>query len=283
MNKLTLIAFIFLTTNCLSQNLSNYENRKSTRTNKEFITFHVEEPQEKKKHQHYNANKEYFWYKSQEVKQTQGGSAGLLLHGLYERFYINKQIAAKGQFRKGLKHGRWMYWNEDGKIIGFEKYRRGKLIHKEEINPLTGKPEMVVQRGWNHLIYKTSNQIIKTNKDSTKVVVETKDENGNKKSKERFLYGELHGKQIYFENGKKRKESFKHGINIDNRKKNEEKEEPNENQNDTEGEVENTSSNAEKKGEETNASLKEEKEEKSRFSLFKRKKGKKVESEENND
>lgn len=210
--KLTLIFVFFFSFIGHSQKLSNYENRKSVRSDNQFVTFHVEDVDKKKKNKKYNTRKEYFWYKSQEVKHTQGGSAGLLLHGLYERFYVNKQIAAKGSFKKGLKHGKWSYWSDEGKIIGFEQYRRGKLIHKEAIDPKTGKPLLVMQRGPFKLRYKTPEKSINTNKDSTKVNVINYDENGSVLSNEKYLFGDLHGKQVYYDKEKKQILKYNKGV-----------------------------------------------------------------------
>lgn len=212
MYKLTLISVLLISFIGHAQKLSNYENRKSIRSNNQFVTFHVEEVDQKRKNKNYNPRKEYYWYKSQEVKHTQGGSAGLLLHGLYERFYINKQIAAKGTFRKGLKHGKWSYWNEDGKIIGFERYKRGRLIHIEEIDPETGKPLLLMNRGMFKLRYKSPEKSLKTNKDSTRVQIIQFDDHGRVLSNEKFLYGDLHGRQVYYEKGEKRVLKYKKGV-----------------------------------------------------------------------
>lgn len=81
----------------------------------------------------YSNDKEYYWFKSQTVVATQGAASGLILHGLFESFYDNKQLSSKGFFNKGLKNGAWTYWHSNGNIARTESwikgYKRGKENH----------------------------------------------------------------------------------------------------------------------------------------------------------
>lgn len=81
----------------------------------------------------YNKNKYYYWFKAQKVLSTQGGASGLLLNGLFETFYENKQLNSKGKFRKGLKNGEWIYWRTDGSIERLEHWKNGTKYGKELI------------------------------------------------------------------------------------------------------------------------------------------------------
>lgn len=74
----------------------------------------------------YDKSKFYFWYRAQKVISTQGASSGILLHGECEAFYQNKQLALKGNFVRGLKHGQWLYWREDGTLEKSEHWCKGE-------------------------------------------------------------------------------------------------------------------------------------------------------------
>lgn len=92
-----------------------------------FRVLDVEDSQLKK----YNSEKYYYWFKSQKVLNTQGGSSGSLLHGDYESFYKNNQLAEKGAFTKGLKNGIWKSWNQNGVLIHQENWSKGTQIGKQ--------------------------------------------------------------------------------------------------------------------------------------------------------
>ncbi|MBB5620119.1 antitoxin component YwqK of YwqJK toxin-antitoxin module [Pedobacter cryoconitis] len=87
--------------------------------------------------------KSYYWYSSNQIKITQGGFSGKLLHGLYSNYYENKNLQEQGNFNMGLKSGEWKNWTEDGKLISdvnfingvpegdFYKYdNQGKLVER---------------------------------------------------------------------------------------------------------------------------------------------------------
>jgi hypothetical protein len=75
----------------------------------------------------FDTSRVYFWCKTQKLISTQGGASGDLLHGTFEAFYDNKQLAQKGHFKKGLKHGEWIFWKVDGTIDHIEKWKNGKI------------------------------------------------------------------------------------------------------------------------------------------------------------
>jgi hypothetical protein len=58
----------------------------------------------------------YYWYTDNDIKQTDGGFDGKLLHGEYKSFYLNKNLKEQGIFCRGLKEGEWKTWFANGKI-----------------------------------------------------------------------------------------------------------------------------------------------------------------------
>lgn len=69
----------------------------------------------------------YHWTRQRQVYQTHGNYSGQLLHGVFERYYPDGQLAAKGHFEKGLKTGLWQHWNEDGSLRMNHRYKKGQL------------------------------------------------------------------------------------------------------------------------------------------------------------
>ena len=50
------------------------------------------------------------------------------IHGSYNKYYRNGNIEIKGQHNKGLKEGKWLYYNQDGNIVREEVYNKtGKI------------------------------------------------------------------------------------------------------------------------------------------------------------
>ncbi len=56
----------------------------------------------------------YSWFSGNQIRTTQGGYSGRLLNGLYEDFYLDKNLKETGYFAKGLKQGLWKSWNVEG-------------------------------------------------------------------------------------------------------------------------------------------------------------------------
>lgn len=59
-------------------------------------------------------DKSYYWYSTQQIRTTEGGYSGRVLHGPYTRYYTNNNLAESGTFKNGLKHGPWRSWYADG-------------------------------------------------------------------------------------------------------------------------------------------------------------------------
>ncbi|WP_199140359.1 toxin-antitoxin system YwqK family antitoxin [Pedobacter sp. ASV12] len=73
------------------------------------------------------ADKKYYWFSHNQIKATQGGFSGKLLHGLYSDFYLNSNLKEQGYFRLGLKTGEWKSWTEEGVLVERTNYSNGEL------------------------------------------------------------------------------------------------------------------------------------------------------------
>lgn len=71
------------------------------------------------------ASKRYYWFANHEIRCTQGGYTGKLLHGLYSEFYVNKNLKEQGIFKMGLKEGTWKNWTETGTLISEISFKEG--------------------------------------------------------------------------------------------------------------------------------------------------------------
>ncbi|NQY07265.1 MAG: hypothetical protein HRT68_14005 [Flavobacteriaceae bacterium] len=69
--------------------------------------------------------KTYYWYKSQRISNSVGGYSGSLLTGDYTKYYITNNLAEKGEFKRGLKHGVWKSWFENGKLKSITSWKKG--------------------------------------------------------------------------------------------------------------------------------------------------------------
>jgi len=80
----------------------------------------------------------YYWYSANAIHATQGGFSGDLLNGLYNEYYLNKNLKTQGVFKKGLKEGLWKAWNEDGTLNNITNWKDG-LINNEKPVPFLKK------------------------------------------------------------------------------------------------------------------------------------------------
>lgn len=169
------------------------ENKFHIKQDEKSIVFHVlddDDSQLKK----YKQDKDYYWFKSQKILITQGGSSGSLLNGAYESFYRNNQLAEKGEFKKGLKHGVWQFWNPNGILVHRENWSKGIRTGKQYYYSNQG----IIQKT---VIYK-SNQTQVISRDTTivktrKTVLTTvNDSTGRLISQSRYSDYVLDGTQI---------------------------------------------------------------------------------------
>jgi antitoxin component YwqK of YwqJK toxin-antitoxin module len=142
----------------------------------------------------YDSKKNYYWFKSQKILITQGGSSGSLLNGDYESFYKNNQLAEKGLFKKGLKHGIWRFWGQNGILIHQENWSSGIQIGKQLYYSDQGILEKTILYKSNQVqIIARDTTIVKTKKT---VLTTVKDSVGKLIMQSRFKSGQLDGTQI---------------------------------------------------------------------------------------
>lgn len=71
----------------------------------------------------------YSWYDKGIIGSTQGGYSGKLLHGDYTSHYSGtKQLSTKGEYKMGLKTGKWKRWDTEGNLLEVQRWRKGKLL-----------------------------------------------------------------------------------------------------------------------------------------------------------
>jgi antitoxin component YwqK of YwqJK toxin-antitoxin module len=177
---------------CYSQKIEDYSLKHSMKQDGLSLSFTVLDS-DKKGIKHYDTQKTYYWYKSQTVLGTQGGSAGQLLHGAFESFYDNKQLCEKGSYAKGLKTGEWNYWQKNGKLIRTEHWNNGRLSGEQMYYSKAGDVQKrVVIRG-NNTTEQSGDTLIEISKSSKTITL--MDSIGRVKSVTRYKNSLLHGKQ----------------------------------------------------------------------------------------
>ncbi len=149
----------------------------------------------------YDKKKFYFWYRSQHVMSTQGSSSGSLLHGKFEGFFNNDQLAQKGQFRKGLKQGEWNYWRESGTLRYTENWRHGHLRRQNWYTD-EGAVHKTVRVSGKTTTLLSGDTLIIVRQKGRKEVHTIRDHNGDVIAEKIYYDTVLHGKSKTFENGK---------------------------------------------------------------------------------
>ena len=101
--------------------LENYQHTITYPDHK--VTLHVQ-PDDKTL-SYTDLTKSYYWYSNNQIKITQGGFSGKLLHGLYSSYYENRNLQEQGNFKMGLKNGEWKSWTTDGLLKHAVNYHEG--------------------------------------------------------------------------------------------------------------------------------------------------------------
>lgn len=182
----------------LAQKPKEYQLKYNTKQNQEICQFSVlDEIQTQNK---FKKDRIYFWLKSQEIIETQGGAGGRLLHGEFQAFYENKQLSKKGTFKKGLKDGQWIYWNPKGEIIHVENWSNGLRKGDEDFFQQGKLSHKIRHKGKKQIImYPDSVLLFKNNDLRKKTLLHQK----KITRVNRYKQGKLHGKQQEVNNGKK--------------------------------------------------------------------------------
>ena len=158
----------------------------------------------------YSNKKYYYWFKTQKVMATQGGSSGSLLNGTFQSFYANNQLSEQGEFEKGLKDGEWKKWDANGNLVRIENWKNGILLGKQSDYNKNGKLTCTttIKRRIT-IIEKTDTTITIKGKYSKTVY---SDSLGRKIAVKRTKTGLLHGQQETLNNeGKLDKIRYKNG------------------------------------------------------------------------
>ncbi len=200
-----------------SQKIEDYSLKHSMKQDGLALTFTVLDPDEKGI-KHYDNQKTYYWYKSQKVLGTQGGSAGQLLHGAFESFYDNKQLCEKGCYEKGLKTGEWNYWQKNGKLARTEHWNNGRPSGEQVYYSKTGEVQKRIVIHGNKSTEQSGDTLIEISRSSKTITL--MDSIGRIKSVARYKNHLLHGKQeIFASDGTKSVETYKNGELVEPKEK----------------------------------------------------------------
>ncbi|WP_029273363.1 toxin-antitoxin system YwqK family antitoxin [Flavobacterium sp. KJJ] len=69
--------------------------------------------------------KTYYWFKGGLIHEAQGGIAGDLLDDKFTKMFHSNQLAEQGQFKNGLRVGKWKTWHPNGVIATTLSYSNG--------------------------------------------------------------------------------------------------------------------------------------------------------------
>lgn len=84
-------------------------------------------------------NKTYNWYASNKIMETKGGFDGKLLHGYYKCFFIGGNLKETGEFKYGVKSGKWSSWYTTGVLRDVLYWKNGVKHGKYRLYSETGQ------------------------------------------------------------------------------------------------------------------------------------------------
>lgn len=70
-------------------------------------------------------NLKYYWYNNNTIGYNRGGINGTPLHGIYKACNKDGILLTKGEFKHGLKEGKWKTWYISGELKAVENYKNG--------------------------------------------------------------------------------------------------------------------------------------------------------------
>lgn len=85
----------------------------------------------------------YYWLNANEIYITQGGYDGKLLDGPFVRYYSNRSLKEKGNFRNGLKHGNWLKWSTSGILTEYSEWKKGVRSGETRIYNVKGELDSI--------------------------------------------------------------------------------------------------------------------------------------------
>lgn len=68
----------------------------------------------------------YYWYSDDKMGSNRGGVNGNALHGTYTVYDSENRLMMQGEFRNGLKTGKWKRWYKTGELKSVEIYKEGR-------------------------------------------------------------------------------------------------------------------------------------------------------------
>ena len=72
-----------------------------------------------------NDELKYYWYADEKIGYNRGGINGSALHGTYTVFDSENKLMTQGEFKNGLKEGKWKRWYPNGELKSVENYKHG--------------------------------------------------------------------------------------------------------------------------------------------------------------
>jgi antitoxin component YwqK of YwqJK toxin-antitoxin module len=69
----------------------------------------------------------YYWFTLNQIHKTKGGYSGKVLNGLYQVFNSTNDLIEQGEFKNGLKTGKWTRWYKNGQIANISNWVNGTL------------------------------------------------------------------------------------------------------------------------------------------------------------
>jgi antitoxin component YwqK of YwqJK toxin-antitoxin module len=101
----------------------HYENRTVSITNDKYSYWFsvVNKPVKRK----VKENVDYYWYKAGEIHKNEEGFTGSLLNGKFEKYDNKGNLIETGCFKKGVRHGLWKLWNEQGGLVRKTFWKKG--------------------------------------------------------------------------------------------------------------------------------------------------------------
>ena len=67
----------------------------------------------------------YYWYYNNAIHINQGGYEGKLLDGVYQVTSKDGKLITRGNFKKGVKVGKWKKWNTKGQLLNVSNWVNG--------------------------------------------------------------------------------------------------------------------------------------------------------------
>jgi hypothetical protein len=70
----------------------------------------------------------YAIYSKGKIQEVDALISGSPLHGVYEVFDAERNIIRRGEYYRGVKHGRWIEFTRDGHIKSNQNWKRGERV-----------------------------------------------------------------------------------------------------------------------------------------------------------